>query len=283
MRACRLRIRPSHTDGSPPIPASTAGFAAAVPAALTGLHWFVHSLATPMRFSLCQPGVPVVHGAAVAHFEKNWGRSFPSAWIWAQGLNLSSPLAAAPGSTAGSAAGSSSGGGGGGGGGGAARESGVHAAFALAGGKLPTPLVPEAWMPTLWLLGVRTRNYRQAAGGRAGGRRAARGRANGGGSRQPGALCCPALHLYLRVALLQLGLPPMELDLHRSEFALPQRHNTAAHRLPAADPAGRGGAGERPACPGLGLARAHSARSLQVAQTPIKQARAACTASPVVA
>ncbi|EFN53194.1 hypothetical protein CHLNCDRAFT_137022 [Chlorella variabilis] len=75
----------------PPQPWSASGlgpegFAAAVPAALTGLHWFVHSLATPMRFSLCQPGVPVVHGAAVAHFEKNWGRSFPSAWIWAQGL-----------------------------------------------------------------------------------------------------------------------------------------------------------------------------------------------------
>jgi hypothetical protein len=43
-----------------------------------------------------------------------------------------------------------------------------QAAFALAGGKLPSPLVPESWIPNLWLLGVRTGNYRQAIGGLAG-------------------------------------------------------------------------------------------------------------------
>lgn len=36
----------------------------------------------------------------------------------------------------------------------------VQAAFVLAGGRLPSPLVPENWLPDLWLLGVRTPNRR---------------------------------------------------------------------------------------------------------------------------
>ncbi len=45
-----------------------------MPAFLSGLHYFVHSLATPMRYSLVRGSQPPVHAAALAHMEKNWGR-----------------------------------------------------------------------------------------------------------------------------------------------------------------------------------------------------------------
>lgn len=127
------------------------GCAARLPTSVTGLHWFVHSLATPLRFRLEQAGLPTVRGRALAHFEKNWGRTFPTGWYWAQGVNttgrhradissggppsLHVPPLGMP----------------------ASLQS-VQAAFVLAGGRLPSPLVPENWLPDLWLLGVRTPN-----------------------------------------------------------------------------------------------------------------------------
>jgi hypothetical protein len=143
-------------------PRTPAGCVAGLPAILTGLHWFVHSLATPMRFTLIQAGQPPVQGLALAHMEKNWGQSFPSRWHWAQGLNASSGSSSscssdgADGSSGGGSSSSSCGSG---------KGPRMQAAFALAGGKLPLALLPEGWLPDLWLLGVRTGNRRQAAEG----------------------------------------------------------------------------------------------------------------------
>lgn len=137
-------------------------------------------------------------GTALAHFEKNWGRTFPAGarpcpvgcaagpaagtqaccsgdavrtasdglgaltlqaatatagWHWAQGVNASgghsirgdlagSQQPPSPPPMA------------------AAAPRGMHAAFALAGGRLPLPLVPEKLLPDLWLLGVRTPSRR---------------------------------------------------------------------------------------------------------------------------
>lgn len=68
-------IFPTNTKASSP---PRAGCAARLPTSVTGLHWFVHSLATPLRFRLEQAGLPTVRGRALAHFEKNWGRTFPT-------------------------------------------------------------------------------------------------------------------------------------------------------------------------------------------------------------
>jgi hypothetical protein len=50
------------------------------------LHWHVYSVGSYSEFSFSSPlsdcGAQKYSG--VAHLEKNWGRSFPSAWIWAQ-------------------------------------------------------------------------------------------------------------------------------------------------------------------------------------------------------
>ncbi|KAL4431637.1 hypothetical protein ABPG77_001479 [Micractinium sp. CCAP 211/92] len=138
----------------PPVPWDSSGYgpescAARLPTSVIGIHWFVFSLATPLKFCMELAGRPAVCGTALAHFEKNWGRTFPAGWHWAQGVNASgghsirgapagsqqppSPPPMAP-----------------------AAPRGMHAAFALAGGRLPSPLVPEKLLPDLWLLGVRT-------------------------------------------------------------------------------------------------------------------------------
>lgn len=67
-----------------------------------------------MRFSLAQLGSPPVEGEALAHMEKNWGASFPAKWHWAQGINASTSGSARP-------------------------E--VRAAFSLAGGAVPSPVL----------------------------------------------------------------------------------------------------------------------------------------------
>lgn len=54
------------------------------------LHWDVYSLASPARYTLgrMKDGRwSTVEGSGVAHMEKNWGSTFPEAWIWAQGVD----------------------------------------------------------------------------------------------------------------------------------------------------------------------------------------------------
>ncbi|PRW59897.1 putative tocopherol chloroplastic Q6K7V6 [Chlorella sorokiniana] len=179
---CELRARfedaslHARCDG-PPMPWSSDGYgpegtAALLPLAVTGIHHFVFSLATPMRYKLRLGGGPALRGRALAHFEKDRGISFPSSWHWAQGINASwSEQGQAAGGSASGVAGSA-----GGpcstdadlevGGDGAAAAAApscrpvasVNGVFTLAGGPPPTPLpVPEGWLPDVWLLGVRTR------------------------------------------------------------------------------------------------------------------------------
>ncbi|KAL3859385.1 hypothetical protein ACJMK2_009608 [Sinanodonta woodiana] len=54
------------------------------------LHWFVYSLRSPLKmYILTDIGrkQTVVGHNGVAHLEKNWGLSFPKAWIWAEGVS----------------------------------------------------------------------------------------------------------------------------------------------------------------------------------------------------
>lgn len=136
-----------------------AGLLALVPSAASGLHWFVHSLATPMRFKLqlegAQPGQQgkegstVARGTGLAHFEKNWGLGFPQRWHWAQAIDASA-AAAAPSASGGNET---------------RRPAASAAAFVLAGGQPPTPLLPAgllSWLPDVWICGVRAPGFRSA-------------------------------------------------------------------------------------------------------------------------
>jgi hypothetical protein len=80
-------------------------------------HWFVSSTASTVTWSLLYPDGRTLTGGGLAHFEKNWGASFPRRWAWAQGVDP---------------------------------QTGVS--FVLAGGD--NPLLP--WLPGgAWILGVR--------------------------------------------------------------------------------------------------------------------------------
>jgi hypothetical protein len=81
-------------------------------------HWFVNSTASKVQWTLTSAGGRTQSGVGLAHFEKNWGASFPSHWAWAQGID---PL--------------------------------TGASFVLAGGENPIlPFLPGG----AWILGVRT-------------------------------------------------------------------------------------------------------------------------------
>ncbi|XP_061197047.1 uncharacterized protein LOC133205288 [Saccostrea echinata] len=53
------------------------------------LHWFVYSLRSSIVSYKFKKGREIVfegrHGTA--HMEKNWGKSFPKAWIWSEGIS----------------------------------------------------------------------------------------------------------------------------------------------------------------------------------------------------
>ena len=50
-------------------------------------HWFVYSTASTVQWSLTSADGRAQSGTGLAHFEKNWGASFPRRWIWAQGID----------------------------------------------------------------------------------------------------------------------------------------------------------------------------------------------------
>ncbi|HOX22345.1 MAG TPA: tocopherol cyclase family protein, partial [Elusimicrobiales bacterium] len=50
------------------------------------LHWHVHSLASETIYEITLNGQKF-SGTGTAHQEKNWGKVFPSAWIWLQGIS----------------------------------------------------------------------------------------------------------------------------------------------------------------------------------------------------
>ena len=52
------------------------------------LHWYIHSLSAKVltcRFQSPE-GRVIKASSGLAHLEKNWGRAFPKAWVWAQGV-----------------------------------------------------------------------------------------------------------------------------------------------------------------------------------------------------
>lgn len=64
----------------------------------TPLHWFVHSLASPVasyKWENAVTGQIIKGSGGAAHQEKNWGDSFPSKWIWAEALDQKSGVALA--------------------------------------------------------------------------------------------------------------------------------------------------------------------------------------------
>eukprot|EP01111_Echinosteliopsis_oligospora_P008298 TRINITY_DN2384_c0_g1_i1.p1 TRINITY_DN2384_c0_g1~~TRINITY_DN2384_c0_g1_i1.p1 ORF type:complete len:366 (+),score=101.64 TRINITY_DN2384_c0_g1_i1:139-1236(+) len=50
-------------------------------------HWFVYSLASEVLYSVTLPDGSSISGSGFAHQEKNWGSSFPSEWVWAEGIS----------------------------------------------------------------------------------------------------------------------------------------------------------------------------------------------------
>lgn len=61
-----------------------AGLAGQIP--ILPLQWFVVSTKTPVSYKLTTPQ-GVLEGTGYAHIEKNWGKAFPKAWMWLQGLS----------------------------------------------------------------------------------------------------------------------------------------------------------------------------------------------------
>jgi len=55
-----------------------------------GLHWYVFSLKSNAKYKFVDVDGSIRQGTGVAHMEKNWGTNFPSAWIWAEGVDHTS-------------------------------------------------------------------------------------------------------------------------------------------------------------------------------------------------
>lgn len=54
------------------------------------LAWFVYSLGSDVKFSWHDSRTgEYYNGKGLAHMEKNWGKSFPTAWFWAEGIRHS--------------------------------------------------------------------------------------------------------------------------------------------------------------------------------------------------
>lgn len=60
-----------------------------------GLHWFVFSLGSPVEYRLRLPSGEVREGSGVVHQEKNYGGTFPTAWIWGEAVSESAGVALA--------------------------------------------------------------------------------------------------------------------------------------------------------------------------------------------
>jgi len=93
---------------------------------LIPLHWYVHSLKSLAKFRLEEKKsdgkVQVTEGQGYLHLEKNWGRSFPDSYVWAQGIDLK-----------------------------------TNTVLALAGGR---PFQAGLIRPEVWILGYRSPNHK---------------------------------------------------------------------------------------------------------------------------
>jgi hypothetical protein len=100
---------------------------------IVGLHWYVHSLGTPVTYTLrntdgVYPDDIVAKGWM--HVEKNWGESFPDGWIWAQGTTTTRHSSEKNGKQQ------------------------QHTSFVLAGGVPPSPLLPSGIGPEIYLASI---------------------------------------------------------------------------------------------------------------------------------
>jgi hypothetical protein len=105
------------------------------PTGIVGLHWYVLSMRTPVMYTLRTTDSltsgsdnEYITGKGWMHAEKNWGESFPDAWVWSQGITQEGKEENNTG----------------------ARQT----SFVLAGGVPPSPFLPPGLGPEIYLAAV---------------------------------------------------------------------------------------------------------------------------------
>lgn len=62
------------------------------PTGLLPCHYFVHTFASPTTYQLARGSVRLLGGEGVSHIERNYGETFPTAWVWAQACTVDSAM-----------------------------------------------------------------------------------------------------------------------------------------------------------------------------------------------
>jgi len=92
-KALRLRAELSHRvpwSNAAPNSAGPEGWPADLPFDLLPCHYYVHTLASQVNYTLeFTESQDSLEGAGFGHMETNYGKAFPSAWIWAEGISPS--------------------------------------------------------------------------------------------------------------------------------------------------------------------------------------------------
>lgn len=90
-----LELRAQLSDRVPwsnvaPNSAGPEGWVADLPFDLLPCHYYVHTLASQVNYTLeFTESQESLDGAGFGHMETNYGKAFPSAWIWAEGISQS--------------------------------------------------------------------------------------------------------------------------------------------------------------------------------------------------
>lgn len=110
------------------------------PTGIVGLHWYVHSMRTPVIYTLRTTNSSnsgsedeYITGKGWMHAEKNWGESFPDSWIWAEGITQRRSKRE---------------------GGKEGKSDARQTSFVLAGGVPPSPFLPPGLGPQIYLASV---------------------------------------------------------------------------------------------------------------------------------
>lgn len=92
-KALGLRAQLSHRvpwSSAAPNSAGPEGWPAGLPVDLLPCNYYVHTLASQVKYTLdFTEGQESLEGSGFGHMETNYGKSFPSAWIWAEGISPS--------------------------------------------------------------------------------------------------------------------------------------------------------------------------------------------------
>jgi len=90
-KALGVRAQLSHRlpwSNGAPNSAGPEGWVADLPSELLPCHYYVHSLASNVDYTLkLTEGQESSEGVGFGHMETNYGTAFPSAWIWAEGIS----------------------------------------------------------------------------------------------------------------------------------------------------------------------------------------------------